>query len=225
VAYSGYLQQEGRLPELKDEHPIGDWMNARWRDVQRLGDNAERAGRQMWAAATKTGQPVAAPTTSAVRDLGAQAIRGNPNNEPVAIQRGSSGVLKDDEIAAIIFNETRSLTGAGIADARRNLAHAIMNGDEALGAKRPKSAPTTASVAPGEHEAYAGSLSAVGEARAHRAEGKDPTNGARHFNFRGGASKQPFQGYPLHTQAGPLNNSWPSRDLPAAGVYADTYQD
>jgi hypothetical protein len=56
--------------------------------------------------------------------------------------------LTDAEIANIIFNETRSLSGRNIDRARANIAHAIINGDNHP--PRPPSAPTTADVPPAE---------------------------------------------------------------------------
>ena len=53
---------------------ITDWMAQRWRDVAKLGPEAEAAGRRLWAQATRSGQDLAAPNTSALRALGAQSL-------------------------------------------------------------------------------------------------------------------------------------------------------
>jgi len=131
--------------------------------------------------------------------------------------------LTDAQIANIIFNETRSFSGENVADARRNIAHAIINGDEALGANRPATAPTTANVPAGERERYQACEAAVSAAREQRRNGLDPTNGAMNFNFRNTDSRDPFYGVQIQTQIGPLNNSYTGGGLNATGVYANTY--
>jgi hypothetical protein len=65
---------------------------------------------------------------------------------------------------------------------------------------------------------------AVSIARQDQANGSDPTGGAVHFNFRPNNSTGPFQGHALKTQCGPLNNSFPTADLPATGIFANTYE-
>jgi hypothetical protein len=132
-------------------------------------------------------------------------------------------VLTDDEIAGIVFNETRSLSGADVAQARVNVAHAIINA-QASPHRTPRMAPTTTHVPPAEQAVYAASREAVRTARQDIHNGQDPTNGATHFNFRSDASTSNFQGHPIRTNVGPLNNSYPSPDLPGSGVYANTYQ-
>jgi len=134
-------------------------------------------------------------------------------------------MLSDDEIANVIFNETRSLSGPRIQDARVNIAHAVINGDETLGAKRPKASPTRAVVPPEEKAVYGSAAAAVATARAQRTQGVDPTSGALQFNFHPGSSRTPFLGNPINTQTGPFKNSYPSKDLPSDGVYANTYDD
>src|SRR6266851_4127500 len=84
-------------------------------------------------------------------------------NDPVNLL-DPLGLLTPEEITNIIFNETRSLSGANIAEARQNLTHTIMNGDERLGNRRPTTAPTTADVPPGEQPVYEECRQAVDQA-------------------------------------------------------------
>lgn len=130
--------------------------------------------------------------------------------------------LSDAQIAAVVFNETRSLSGNDIQRARANVAHTIVNADSSSGG-RPRSAPTTANVPAVEQSAYADCLAAVQLMRREKAQGTDPTNGAKNFNFRKNASRSNFYGFAIQTQVGPLNNSYPTADLPRSGIYANTY--
>lgn len=130
--------------------------------------------------------------------------------------------LTDKEIANIIFNETRSLSGAKVVDARKNIAHSIWNAQANSGG-RPKTGPTSAKVPKQEGDAYDQCTNAVVAARLDRAKGVDPTSGATNFNFRKNDWRGDFYGLPIKTQTGPLNNSYPTADLPAANIYANTY--
>ncbi|MFZ1082850.1 MAG: RHS repeat-associated core domain-containing protein [Candidatus Kryptoniota bacterium] len=131
--------------------------------------------------------------------------------------------LTDAQIANILFNETRSLNGPGIVDARINMAHAIINGDIARGQNRPSTAPATAKVPAGESSTYQACQTAVAQARQDLAWGFDPTNGAIYANFRNNTSRGNFEGDPIQTQVGPLNDSYPRWPLNATGNYANTY--
>jgi len=134
-------------------------------------------------------------------------------------------VLTDQQVANIIFNETRSFSGPGVDQARYNIAQAILNGDQRFGNRRPVTAPTTARVPRGEQGTYDQCLNAATRARADRRSGIDPTNGATNFNFRNDASQTPFQGQlPLSTQVGPLDNSFTGGGLNRTNVYANTYR-
>jgi hypothetical protein len=139
------------------------------------------------------------------------------------VSRGGSGSLTSKQMQNIVFNETRSLSGRGTSLAQRNVAHVIMNGDEARGAKRPITAPATANVPATERRAYTDAGRMVLRAQAERSLGYDPTRGARHFNMRPNASRGNFQGAPITTQVGPLQNSYPTRTLPSSGIYVNTY--
>jgi hypothetical protein len=130
--------------------------------------------------------------------------------------------LSDTQIANIILNETRSLSGPSIQRARINIAHTIINAINS-GNDRPRTAPAVARVLPGENLIYAQCLQAVRTARQEKAEGIDPTHGARNFNFRKNISRANFYNLPVQTQVGPFLNSFPTPDLPARGIYANTY--
>ena len=129
--------------------------------------------------------------------------------------------MTNEEIAAVIFNETRSLSGEGIFDARVNIAHAIVNG-EATG-KRDKAAPTTAKVPEVEKTVYDNCASAVVTMRLNVGNKHDPTDGATNFNFRKNDWMGDFYGKKIKTHLGPFKNSYASKDLPATGIYANTY--
>ena len=130
------------------------------------------------------------------------------------------GRAQPAQIANIIFNETRSLTGVKISQARAYIARAIINSQSA-GHKLPKMAPHTAHVPPQEKGIYHDCLTAV---QAARSEKHDPTGGATHFNFRNGGSQANFEGLLIKTSVGPLNNSYPTHALPAQNIYANTYE-
>jgi hypothetical protein len=130
--------------------------------------------------------------------------------------------LTDDQIANIIFNETRSLSGEKIAEARQNVAHSIINA-QAKSGKRPLTGPTVAHVPKQESDAYDACVAAVKAARDAIAKNIDPTSGATNFNFRKNNWKGDFYGLPIQTQVGPLDNSYPTADLPASNIYANTY--
>ena len=131
-------------------------------------------------------------------------------------------------IAAIIYNETSSLSGPGILDARMFIAHVIVN---------RRNAGVTGGVAPSQLSRSARSAISNGDPSANLSYAQsllassvvldgcdpDPTCGARYFNFRPNASLNPFYGQSVQTQVGPLNNSAPSPGLPASGIDANTY--
>ncbi|MFO0752293.1 MAG: RHS repeat-associated core domain-containing protein [Thermodesulfovibrionales bacterium] len=133
-------------------------------------------------------------------------------------------ILTNAQVANIIFNETRSFSGDRVFEARLNIAHAIINGDNALGDRRPVTAPTTATVPQSEQATYQQIQFAVELARFQQTEGGiDPTNGAMNFNFRNNDSTSPFYGLPVQTHVGPLNNSYTGGGLNSTGVWANTY--
>jgi hypothetical protein len=138
------------------------------------------------------------------------------------IRRMPGVPLNDARIANIVFNETRSLSGTGIQQARINIAHTVANSEAGSG-NRPRSAPAHAHVPPAEAATYGQCLQAVQEMRRQRTQGTDPTNGARNFNFRRNTSRAAFYKLPIQTQVGPPDNSYPTPDLPDTGIYANTY--
>ena len=129
------------------------------------------------------------------------------------ISRGTGSRLTSREVANVVFNETRSLSGDRVGAARTNIAHAIINGDEARGVARPETAPTTANVPTGERSRYEASETAVALARAQRSIGFDPTGGAMNFNFRNPNQSGPFFGINPVLRVGPLDNSYPAGPL------------
>ena len=136
--------------------------------------------------------------------------------------------LTDSQIANIVFNETRSISGPGVDNARKNVAHAVMNGDEAEDkgkGKRPKTASDQVKkLPPVEKPTHDACKKAVDDARKERKKGIDPTKGGKHFNLRPNDSTKPFQGHPIKTHDGPLNNSFPTPELPKTGIYINTYE-
>jgi hypothetical protein len=119
-------------------------------------------------------------------------------NNPVNFIDPWGLALTDAQIANIIFNETRSFSGIRVDEARLNIAYAILNGDRALGDRRPVAAPTTAKVPPCEKGIYRQILHDVQQARFQQTEGGiDPTNGAMNFNFRNNDSTGLFFGIPI----------------------------
>jgi len=157
-----------------------------------------------------------------------------PSRPPETKKAAKSGdeiaakLLTDKEIVNIIFNETRSLSGKGIEEAWRNIAHAILNGEEEaerLGIRRPHSAPTFAHVPVVEKKNYNRMLQMVKSVRTERAKGIDPTGGATHFNFRNGSSTVNWdKDYKNTSNIGPFGNSYPTEKLDADGIYANTYK-
>lgn len=130
--------------------------------------------------------------------------------------------LTDTQIANIVFNETRSLSGDQIADARKNVAHSIINAQARSGA-RPKTGPIVVHVPKQESGVYEACKDAVNAAREDRKKNLDTTSGATNFNFRKNDWRGDFFGLKIHTQVGPLTNSYPTPDLPASNIYANTY--
>jgi RHS repeat-associated protein len=136
--------------------------------------------------------------------------------------------LSTTEIGNIIFNETRSLSGENIQTARENIAHAIINAEERWGENRNRyagTAPTRvdARAQQADSTQYESSQQAARSAVAIHAT-SDPTNGAVFFNFRSNDSRSDFQNAEIQTQVGPLANSYPTSDVPATGIYANTYR-
>lgn len=137
-----------------------------------------------------------------------------------------------EQIGNIVFNESRSLYGDGIEIARENIAHAIINGNERWGDRvniyaQPASPIVNDEAKKMDSEQYNDSQTAAINAVMKHSAGVDPTSGAEHFNFRINDSRSNFlKTCYIVTQVGPLDNSWPSPELPAAhGIYGNTYKD
>jgi RHS repeat-associated protein len=167
-----------------------------------------------------------------IQERGGLNLYGLVANNPINCIDILGLVLSNPEVAGIIFNETRSLSGnpADLSSMYQNLAHVIMNGDamqDASGGKfkRPKSASTKCKPGPLEQSKYKQILSDVTAARAAK---EDPTDGALDFNLRPNNSTGNLFGadyLPLSTQNGPFNNRYTAGGLPTTGVYVNTYFD
>jgi hypothetical protein len=144
---------------------------------------------------------------------------------PTPIRRGEKAILSDEEYAAIVFNETRSLSGSDVAGARQQIAHALMNADETWGPKRGVYARTAASVAMPpevEQDTYRAAVEAVAEAKRQRSSGSDPTGGAVFFRFTTEPTKEAFNDAPLRSQT-QLHNSFTRGDVPSSTAYLGIY--
>ncbi len=138
-------------------------------------------------------------------------------------------VLRNLDITNIVFNETRSLSGQAIYNARFYMAISIMNADAKWAAERSRYASTASSDMPiglttEEENVWDQVLQTVVDARARLASGQDPTNGALYFYEHTSPTTADWNGAGIQTQSGPLANSFPFGDVPARnGVYVDTY--
>lgn len=138
------------------------------------------------------------------------------------------------DVGLSVFGEPRSLrdrpgSNEPIGVARQKVAHAIINGRE-LAHQTGKKPPTIHEPVepsdkvlrnPEERAAYDSSLRAAREAYL---SGHDPTQGATHFNMRPAPHRTPFEGaYPLSTQSGPYDNSFPNKNAPRHTTWLNTY--
>ncbi len=131
------------------------------------------------------------------------------------------------QVSAIVFNETQSLSGASdqMTDMHNNVAHAIINGDNLFGEKRPITASSTISSKQEKSSTFKDIQKDVNSACTEDEKGSDPTNGAIYFNLRPNDSKKSFQGSNVQTHNGPFTNSYPSKELPKGkSVYVNTYK-
>jgi hypothetical protein len=136
--------------------------------------------------------------------------------------------LTAEQVGNIVFNETRSLSGAGIDEARNALAHAIRNGEDAPGPTGipPRTAPSKVkTVPPSEAATYQSIQDTAAQADTDRANGVDPTQGATHFNMTVGVPQtSPFYGAHIRSY-GPFNNSAPNPQVPGkTGVYINLFE-
>ena len=203
--------------EDNDSHDddVTSWMAQRQQDVANRDQNIA-AGRDAWAASTATGQNLTAATPADVQALGADAQGQDTAGAGAApIKRGNSGTLSDDIGARILMNEFRSYSGPGATQAIINGAHALITADEASGLNRPITAKPIDTIPAVEAPMFKRVQDAVAAAKAQRAQGIDPTNGATHFRFWTDDHRGPWNGYPIRTQVGPLHNSFPFGDVPS----------
>jgi hypothetical protein len=133
--------------------------------------------------------------------------------------------LTTEEVGNIVYNETRSLSGPGIEQARLAMANAIRNGEN-LPTGRPQMATQiVGNVSPAEAATYQASQDAATQADAERASGIDKANGSAHFNMRNGPSTAPFDGDPIRAHFGPFQNTYPTEKLPdKTNVYINIYR-
>lgn len=129
------------------------------------------------------------------------------------ISRGGASRLTTQQVTNIVFNETRSLSGDAVSEARTNVAHAVINGDETRGDRRPLTAPSAATVPAVERAQYREVEGAVRLALSQRSVGFDPTGGAMNFNFRNPNQSGSFFGIDPVLRVGPLDNSYPTGPL------------
>jgi hypothetical protein len=230
--------QDQDQDEDGDAGDVAEWMAQRQQDVANRDANTA-AGQSAWAASTANGDNLQAPNPSDVAALGADAQGQDAAATAAAppVKRGDKPVLSPEDRVGTLFGEFRSYSGPRAFEAMVNGAHALINADETYGADRAKFAGAIAPVRPedvpvAEMAKYREAQAALATAQAQRAHGIDPTNGALHFNVRGEASRGNWKpkgsrgpGSPIHTQVGPLRNSYTKGDTPWPYVYANTYQD
>lgn len=138
------------------------------------------------------------------------------------------------DIGLSVFGESRSLSdrpgsNESIDAARQKIAHMIINGADRWGRDRMKYASTALPIEPSGTDmrnpvtraAYESSMKAAREAYL---SGHDPTNGATHFNIRGTSERSDWKGrFPISTQSGPYNNSFPNKGFPSLKAWINTY--
>jgi hypothetical protein len=69
---------------------------------------------------------------------------------------------------------------------------------------------------------YQSAMDAVAAARAQRAKGSDPSNGALNFRFTTTPSRDPFVDRSLKAQF-PVHNSYTKGDVPSTSAYVNAY--
>lgn len=158
--------------------------------------------------------------------------------QPGAVKYGDKAILSDDQIANIIFNETRSFSGEQLDEARLAMANAIVNADEIYGESRMsirRTAPDsiTQQISQGE-QAILNHIqnTLIPKVREERRNGIDRSNGHLPFGFRdiknfsGGYKMmmdmaRSIDGVIPVESFGPFNNSHPDADqlLGSTGNY------
>lgn len=77
-------------PSAVGDDDITNWMAQRWRDVQNFGGQAEAAGRNLWAQATRAGQSLSAPNPSDILALGARFLNGSNSSTGAPAAQGGA---------------------------------------------------------------------------------------------------------------------------------------
>jgi hypothetical protein len=159
------------------------------------------------------------------KDDSGGGLEANGNNLLVPVSNQAGTKLGTKAVGNIVFNETRSLSGPGIDEARVAIAHAVRNGEDAQGDKRPRTAPPDVGPIPStESPTYAASQQAAIQADGDRKEGIDPSKGATHFQLTIGPSTDPFYGAHIRSY-GPFNNAYPHGSLNSrTNIYINTYE-
>lgn len=105
------------------------------------------------------------------------------------------GSLSAKDVAGFIYNETQSLSGSQIRQARINVAHVIRNGDGAESSGTIKKRPKTAApkVCSPDPDILQKCQEAVNVCDQDINKGTDSTKGSIHFNLRPNSSQSPFQ--------------------------------
>jgi RHS repeat-associated protein len=148
-------------------------------------------------------------------------------HDPDDDKEKASQNLTITQVSAIVFNETQSLSGdaSALDTMYQNVAHAVINGDNQSGNKRPRTASDAVSEDTKQSDAFKTVQDSVKKAAADATKGVDPTDGAQFFNLRPNDSQKPFQGHVIKTHDGPFKNSYPSSALPKGkDVYVNTYK-
>ncbi|HXY99370.1 MAG TPA: RHS repeat-associated core domain-containing protein [Stellaceae bacterium] len=132
---------------------------------------------------------------------------------------GPPGQYTADQLQGTIYNETSSLSGDGIYDARVDIGYVAENRIQAgiYGGLEDSnlSAQEQAAIQNGVPAAVdAFSQSGAAAQQVLQNPGGDPTGGAKYFFMGGSQLPSTFQGQPLLMQLGPFRNSVPSDRIP-----------
>ncbi|MBI3014627.1 MAG: RHS domain-containing protein [Candidatus Tectomicrobia bacterium] len=174
--------------------------------------------------------------------------------DPIGIQQGANplysyvdnnpmnwidllGLYTQEELANIIYNETGSLSGKGIYDARVVIGYIAENryipGKIDRGIAPPQLSAEAETALRNKVPSIVAAYSQAKQAAATALCSKDTTGGAKGFVIKGNPSRPARYGlYPVLQQFGPFNNSYPTagnprvpvgQQLPASGVYINIF--